>query len=61
MPRAAAAKDWVFTWNNPTKTPEEVMEDFSALKVIYLVFQEEKGESGTKHYQGTEGVSIHHN
>jgi len=46
-------KYWVFTYNNPTHYPEE----FGALLVNlpnfkYAVFQHEKGDNGTPHYQG---------
>lgn len=39
----------MFTWNNP---PNQI--DISQLPdfVSYLVYQREKGESGTEHYQG---------
>ena len=47
------AASWMFTINNPTETPEEFLErikDWTHL--VYLVFQEERGENGTLHYQG---------
>lgn len=53
-PRASSAKDWCFTVNNPDDTPEEFLELFAVPGVKYLVFQKEKGDSGTPHYQGTE-------
>lgn len=44
-----SAVNWCFTWNNFESMPdyEKVKED-----VRYLVYQEEKGESGTPHLQG---------
>lgn len=54
MARAAAAKHWVFTYNNPTVDANEfqsiIMEEW---KISYAIFQKEKGETGTVHYQGT--------
>lgn len=38
---------WVFTVNNPK---EEI--EFDGLGAQYLIYQKEKGESGTEHYQG---------
>lgn len=50
---AAAAKHWCFTWNdkNDKCCPEDITKALSE-HCDYLVFQEEKGEEGTKHYQG---------
>lgn len=42
---------WLFTYNNPTHTPDEIIELFTG-HVDYLVFQLEVGENGTPHYQG---------
>jgi len=41
--------NWVFTWNNPdyNAEPPNIWPD-----VQYAVWQHEKGESGTPHYQG---------
>jgi len=56
------AKHWCFTYNNPVEDPfvfQKLVEDTWA--TTYCVFQPEKGDSGTPHYQGTlppnEGVS----
>lgn len=45
----AQSFNWVFTWNNPDYNAEQpnVWPD-----VQYAVWQHEKGESGTPHYQG---------
>lgn len=44
------ARNWVFTWNNPGEgSKEEVLN----IDCRYVIFQLEKGESGTPHYQGT--------
>jgi len=42
---------WFFTWNNPNhaEDKEELLKTF---KSGYIKFQYEKGETGTKHYQG---------
>ncbi len=37
---------WCFTWNNPDDFPE--VPEY----VRYMVYQREKGESGTEHFQG---------
>lgn len=42
-----AARNWCFTLNNPT-APIEWPSD----KITYAVYQKEKGENGTEHYQG---------
>jgi len=48
----SAAKQFVFTWNNPTLSPEELIYKFKDL-VTYMVFQLEEGEKEkTPHYQG---------
>jgi len=39
-------RNYVFTWNNPTN--ELTMHE----DVKYCIYQKEKGESGTEHYQG---------
>ncbi len=46
------SKNYVFTWNNPTKSPEELNTFFEGFGATFLVFQKEKGEEGTPHYQG---------
>ena len=45
------SSDWVFTINNPE--PSEMNSIYSVQSEIkYLVYQFEKGESGTEHIQG---------
>lgn len=51
-PRPSAAKHWVFTLNNPTVTPEELLEHMPSWDAEYAVFQLEMGEEGTPHLQG---------
>jgi len=46
------SKYFVFTWNNPSLTPEEVQTFFARHNPTYLAFQKEIGEQGTPHYQG---------
>lgn len=50
---SSAAKHWVFTLNdiNETLSYESVV-DMIAPACDYLVFQQERGENGTLHYQG---------
>lgn len=43
------AKDWVFTWNNPTDDDILSIEKWN---YKYIVFQKEVGENGTAHLQG---------
>lgn len=45
----AKARAFVFTINNPTEEETPSLEKWGAQ---YLVFQKERGESGTDHYQG---------
>lgn len=55
VPREAPAKGWCFTLNNPPDGTRERLlglvddEDYN---VEYVVFQLERGEGGTPHYQG---------
>lgn len=44
-------KNFVFTLNNPTITPDQLWAALSP-KAKYLIFQLEKGENGTPHFQG---------
>lgn len=47
------AKNWCFTLNNPTESPEDFLERVSANELVtFMVFQLEVGEQGTEHYQG---------
>lgn len=41
-------RDWVFTLNNPTGP----LEIFDETKMTYLIYQKERSESNTEHYQG---------
>lgn len=45
------SRNWCFTINNPTTEPEEIIRVLEP-NVKFAIFQFEKGESGTKHYQG---------
>lgn len=42
-------RNWCFTVNNPT---EDKPFEFNEIKMKYLVYQKEVGESGTPHFQG---------
>lgn len=44
-------RNFVFTINNPTQTPDELWATLSC-KAKYLIFQKEIGANGTPHYQG---------
>lgn len=46
------AKHWCFTVNNPTEADAESL---SLLECVYIVWQKEKGENGTPHFQGVVG------
>jgi len=46
-----AVRNYCFTINNPTQTPQELYDAFEPL-CKYLVVQKEQGLSGTVHYQG---------
>ena len=43
---------WVYTWNNPNLSPDSHNDSFSSLGCTFHVFQREKGEEGTEHFQG---------
>lgn len=49
---ASKARHWCFTYNNPSESPEDLLKLFETNKCRYVVFQKEKGEEGTEHYQG---------
>lgn len=51
-PQIPPAKHWVFTLNNPTVTPEQLLLAFADWDLAYAVFQQEVGASGTVHFQG---------
>lgn len=46
-------QNWVFTWNNPDVAADAVWPLFEEKSATWVFFQEEQGESGTRHYQGT--------
>lgn len=47
------SRGFIFTWNNPDKTPAEFVEAVKRHGAKKLVFQLERGEeNGTPHYQG---------
>lgn len=49
----AVAKHWCFTWNDADdKIDQDIVKNVLAKHCDYLVYQEEKGADGTKHYQG---------
>lgn len=51
LPTSAQFSNWCFTLNNPTK---EELEKFQTTGdgITYIIWQEEQGESGTRHLQG---------
>lgn len=47
------ARNWTFTLNNPTQEEREFFNNFRlGDHFVYLIYQEEKGENGTVHFQG---------
>jgi len=52
LPNRSGAKAFCFTYNNPTLPPQGIEALFGRKEYSYLVFQEEVGEQGTRHYQG---------
>lgn len=44
-------RNWLFTLNNPSQSPPELC-DLLRQRCRFFVFQLERGESGTPHYQG---------
>lgn len=46
-----SAKHWVFTWNNPSITPDQLITLFKEFNIKYA-FQLEAGQEATEHYQG---------
>lgn len=51
--RGPSAKNVCWTWNNPEKEAEQALEAlFNMPGCTYVVFQEEQGEEGTRHFQG---------
>ncbi len=46
---ARQAHHWCFTWNNPSNDATYV---YAALEPRYLIVQEERGTTGTRHFQG---------
>lgn len=49
---AQRVRNFVFTYNNPEDTPSSFSEKLNVLKPTYWVFQLERGEQGTPHFQG---------
>lgn len=46
-------KNIIFVLNNPTESPDEFADSIETMRNFrYLVFQSERGENGTLHYQG---------
>lgn len=47
------SRNWCFTWNNyDEKSIDTLTHDYSVYGVEKYIFQEEKGENGTRHLQG---------
>ncbi len=52
-------RNWCFTLNNPTENPQALLKELDDdPRVRYAVFQEEKGENETTHYQGYVEFSV---
>ena len=43
---------YMWTWNNPTMSDQEILQHFDAWNLRYACFQREQGEQGTVHIQG---------
>lgn len=53
MSRTQRVRNWCFTWNNPSLAPDELLQCLPTWPHLrYIVWQEERGENGTRHYQG---------
>ncbi len=52
MVRQAAAKNWIFVWNNWTEDAEDVLKELYPETVQYMVYGKEEGKEGTPHLQG---------
>lgn len=46
------ARNWIFTWNNPSAQAREDLQRFGTECCKYLRYQPEKGKNGTIHLQG---------
>ncbi len=57
-----ASRNYVFTLNNPTISEKRLLHAFKkeAKSIRYVVFQKEKAETGTVHYQGYVEMSTPH-
>lgn len=51
MAQQQQLRHFVFTLNNPTITPDQLWAALEPL-AAYLIFQEERGDNGTPHFQG---------
>jgi len=49
----AQSKHWFYTLNNPDETDEAWASKVDGFGCVWHVFQRERGESGTPHFQGT--------
>lgn len=52
LTRGQKGRNWCFTINNPSMEPAALLQEFEDKHIKYGVFQKEKGNSGTPHYQG---------
>lgn len=52
MPREMKSRSWFFTWNNPDLSAAELSSMLAVLDCKAWIFQLERGEEGTPHYQG---------
>lgn len=43
---------WCYTWNNPNVDPDVHHESLRSLGCTFHIFQRERGENGTEHFQG---------
>lgn len=52
MSEIKKSRSWFFTWNNPDETAAQLAQLLHLLDPKAFVYQREKGEEGTEHYQG---------
>lgn len=47
-----SSRHWCFTVNNPVREEDAFLQDWKDAGATYIIFQRERGDSGTEHYQG---------
>ena len=52
MDQNPRARNWCFTYNNPTLDEIGIADALNSFPYVYAVYQLEVGENGTEHFQG---------